>query len=48
MTNIASLKEEYNERVNEQEKIDNLIKNNKIQNLLQLRFFLIFSNKYIL
>ena len=38
MTSIASLKEQFNERVNEQEKIDNLINNNKIQNLLFLNF----------
>ena len=38
MTNIANLKEQFNERINEQERLDKLIKENKIQNLLFLNF----------
>ena len=38
ISNIKTLKEFFNERLEEQEKIDNLIKDNKMQNLLFLKF----------
>ena len=38
ITNIGQFKELYNEKIKEQEQIDNLIKNNKIDKLLFLNF----------
>ena len=38
ITNIGELKEQYDDKIKNQEEIDKLIKNNKIQNLLFLNF----------